>query len=331
MGEPAPRDHPHTYGECVKGIRMASAFHSDRGIVSADDAEAMIDYRDWRCEIASCRAPVVHVGSHTREYYKEKYKVAAYFRLKTATQPHAEDCKYNLLGRIRHIARRAPTTVLEAIEKGRYAFRLRAVREAMQVIRQSSTKDIGQGGSESDRAAKSEPTTEDVKAAIAVLRTAGDVVLLRTHVSANADVAAHIELYFDTKVIRWSDFYYEPDRFFRLYERLHTTSTKPNWPVAVAGHVNRVEPPTPNWDRSTLVLARPSRREDAGPVEIAGPRFVCTSPEPVAHLKEGDQIVVYGLCSAKRPVDRTSKKDSIPLRFYDITGALYTTEQVQRI
>ena len=140
------------------------------------------------------------------------------------------------------------------------------------------------------------------------LRTTADLLKLRERCEADDELAQHLVLRFGTKKIRWSDFFFEKNRYedaWRMQQRLGSECH----PFAVVGTVDRVYVPDEGSGRvmSYLNLTAKYERPDAENVTSVFKVSVGDKDsEWLQTLGKGTEVIVFGVWSSGSPEKRAS-------------------------
>ena len=230
---------------------MASLMPTARDVNGAEITTAMVEHArttdSGACRAGLtcvvCEAPVEFVTGHTRQLGDGAACVEAFFRLQKGCR-HRTDCRYNLRGQIEIVARTSESNFVRAIEKGQFEFRLLAP-DAPELIGADTP-----GEAESKRtrlapdpAAKEKIYVEADTQLGAYINSAIAVLKLRVQCEDNAEIQKLLRLKYKEKRVRWSDFYFEYDDYFRCFDIAKSASRKKEtFPIAVRGAVRDIKP-----------------------------------------------------------------------------------------
>ncbi len=298
-----------------KGIKMSSALdalghpHTIEALQTLSDHNRTIP--SLVCDGGNCRAPVRFVprGLVNRSG-KEPFDRAAYIGLTAGRDSdHKPGCKYDALGQLKTIvAAESDPDFIGALNAGASELRLLLLHNNLggKSLSGAQFTTSATDGSATQRQPKLyQPSGKKLAS---YLRTTADLLKLRERCEADDELAQHLVLRFGTKKIRWSDFFFEKNRYedaWRMQQRLGSECH----PFAVVGTVDRVYVPDEGSGRvmSYLNLTAKYERPDAENVTSVFKVSVGDKDsEWLQTLGKGTEVIVFGVWSSGSPEKRAS-------------------------
>jgi hypothetical protein len=259
--------------------------------IVAEEIAALAETKMLKCK--HCGTAVCYVPPHARESRGKVHWVKGYFRLLPKCA-HEKTCVFDVCDEVEVIARRS-LGLLQALEQGRYSFRLLAFDVVRDLTALQSHATLLQA---IDATHQTGPLfSHDPRSFLsAYLNTAKRVILLRALCGDDSVLTERLELVFNGTSVSWNDFYYEEERFLAAYRWICQTTV--SFPVALVGHVSAIQT-IPRKDRSLYVLKfeRPSatpcvRGTNVG--ELTQVEVWTSRLEWLRTLGEGDKVLVFG-------------------------------------
>ncbi len=186
---------------------------------------------DAVCPTVGCTCHVIHVPRTVRQLPRRETPVSAYFR-RGSKEVHSPNCRFNTPAVItRLVALSRPATGLEglfeALPQGRLRYRLHILTETLKVARalQTSPPEERQGILEGAQYVTRE------RLLTPYIRRAKAIAALAMRVDDDEELSNYIQIYNDGNVVRWENFFFHIDDYYRLYRRLKGRFI--NHPIAI--------------------------------------------------------------------------------------------------
>lgn len=292
--------------------KMPFALDNKNTRISIEMAESSDFEAPLHCEY--CKASVSFVNAYPREVGDTTVLVEAFFRLKGG-YVHGDDCQYNLKGRIKIVARQSDSSILALSESGKYELRLLAVKksinELQQVLKNRQTVDHSDlsGIVNKEYKEAEERLGSYINSALRVLK-------IRSICLENKEIENLLELNFDGLKLPWKDFYYEDKEYFRCYKNIKGATVPV--PVAIKGIVNSIKPVYGKNAKflvmNLLVPYRKTKTENL--VDAVSVSIWSVNLDFFESYKKDDEIVVFGMWSAKEVKENKHKAEGKPETTY---------------
>ncbi|PFD60104.1 hypothetical protein [Bacillus thuringiensis] len=261
--------------------------------VSAQEIDEPVNkHLKQELECGVCRIPVAHRTRHMRN----EVDIPALFYRKGGIN-HEEFCSYNTLGQIKVIARDSDDDILKSVEDKTFLFRLNMIHEPLEELKNQNTKpknDQNKALNKKDRTYHSSGSLNSY------LSTMKKIIELRNILEKQTELHSIIEIEMHGKRIKWSDFYYEPNRYIQAFNYIKQLEWKNRHPICIEGIVDSVRyieisdkyAINLRWEKKGInskgieQIPSPSIFFDAGTL----------SPDDI---KAGQHIAVCSLCSPR--------------------------------
>ncbi|MGH0667933.1 hypothetical protein [Bacillus paranthracis] len=258
-----------------------------------------------------CRIGVAHKNS----YKRVESPVPTHFTRKPRLE-HREGCKYNTLGQVTEIAKDSDDKILENIKKNKFTFRLTMIHEPLRDLGKQSnnfTNNDGTAAPKKDRKYVSKGKLSSY------LATMIKVLELRKAVEDDNsnELESIIEIQMYGKKIKWSNFYYDQEKYLDAYNYLQTLKTKRH-PICIEGVVRDIRP-LKQGDRYAVNLKFGKTEKDME--QIPSVSILCNESDiPSITFEPGQHIVVCALC--------TASQSKISNKYLNIRASLYHKNQL---
>ncbi|MGG6446928.1 hypothetical protein [Pseudobacillus badius] len=187
--------------------------------VSVEEAERKkLNHLSYSC--VRCGVDLKFVGSTTR---KDGTPVSGHFKMKSHLEPHKEHCVYDVLSELKRIANESDGT-LKLLDEKMYKFNIG--------IPLANIKPQNNQPKKSSRpyvANKDQLKATDNSGSIRTLRK---LMALRAILNDQKELSQMITLEYKGSIIKWGDFYYARDRYYKCFQK-HKKSN--GYPICIQG------------------------------------------------------------------------------------------------
>ncbi|MED2492294.1 hypothetical protein P4120_30625 [Bacillus thuringiensis] len=297
-------------------VKMKEAFSKviNDNVTARDLDDPVNEYlkRDLKCK--ECPRTVFHRRTHNRA----GSEIPALFYLEAGAL-HEEYCSYNTLGQVKKIARESDDDILGSIDKKNFVFRLNLIHKPLKEVndldKQLSMKNI-EGSSNKDIRYQSRGKLNSY------LATMQKIIRLRNTLEEQNELAQHIEIDMYGQRIRWSDFYYESERYMQAYKYLDKMNWKNRHPICIEGVVDSVKYMPKSGKYAINLVRKKEKNNTSGSLKFVSPSIYFDakqlSPESI---QKGQQIVICALCkNNSREIEKTE--------YLNIGAPLYNQHQI---
>lgn len=310
-----------------KGIKMLSAVDAFRRPHTLESLQTQEDNKQTIpglfCDGGDCLVPVRFVPRGMRNNPgKEPSDRAAYIGLTAATtSDHKPGCKYDALGQLKLIvADQSDRDFMGALDAGKSELRLLLLHNRLggKTLSGVETPNQPPAGSAQTR----QPTTYHLtdKKLDSYLRTTTDILKLRERCEADDVLRANLVLRLGEKKIRWSEFFFEPDRYEEAWGMVRRLDAQCH-PFAIVGTVERLSSPKPGATQVNSYLNLVPERNSTDEHNVKHTFNVSIGhreSEWLEKLPAGTEIIAFGVWSATAPTsnDVPQRKDPGKLMTY---------------
>ncbi|PHE54620.1 hypothetical protein [Bacillus pseudomycoides] len=265
-----------------------------------------------------CRISVSHKISHPRV---ERW-IPAHFTRRPRIE-HKEECKYNTVGQVTEIAKDSDDKILESIKKNKFSFRLTMIHEPLRDLSKQSNSSTN-----NDRitAPKKDRKYVSKGKLSSYLATMKKVLELRKAVEDDDsnELESIIEIQMYGKKIKWSNFYYDQERYLDAYNYLKSLGFKRH-PICIEGIVNNVSP-FEQKDRYAVNLRFGKKDKNIEQIPAAS-IIVSENDIPSDTFEPGQHIVVCALCTTSDG-EKKDKNGKVINKYFNIRASLYHKNQL---
>lgn len=270
------------------------------------------------CCSPGCTALLSFVKRHQRKYAgKKPIEILPCFRLKPL-EVHGEQCKYNLNGRLKLIAKKSESEIFTALKQSRFVFRLHVLIKALWTA--SDEDFIAQAktwGSKND----SNKAYSNQGRLTNYLKTLRQIIELRDYCENNDQMAKLVELDYNGELIKWHDFYYDSGNLVELVSRHGIGEIQ--IPLAIAGHVYKISKQTKGYavelhsphvsPNSNNILTKPT------------PKIFLKNPNLLKLIDPDKEYVFFGKWTVSTKQKEPNPKNSLVTVYQNIKMSI--TEQ----
>ncbi|REC93589.1 hypothetical protein [Kushneria indalinina] len=274
--------------------KMPAAIDSKSKEVTISIAERLDYTSPLECEF--CNAKVSFVNGFTREVGDNIVFVNPYFRLKTGNA-HGPECRYNIKGQVKIIARESDENFLAQTESGKFELRLLAVKKAIKEL-QNLAREKRKRGPYNQKENEDKEYVKSGKKLGSYINSAVKVLRVRSLCEEDKDIENLLELVFDGTRLPWKDFYYEDKDFFRCYSNVREATV--SVPVAIVGTVKSVKIiDGKNGQFLVINLIGPYKKNEEGILDAVNVSIWSSDVELFNSYKADDMLLAFGIFEAK--------------------------------
>lgn len=310
-----------------KGIKMLSAVDALRRPHTLESLQTQEDNKQTIpvlfCDGGDCLVPVRFVPRGMRNNPgKEPSDRAAYIGLTAATtSEHKPGCKYDALGQLKVIvADQSDRDFIGALDAGKSELRLLLLHNRLGGKTLSGVETPIPASSAS--AHSRHPTTYQLtdKKLDSYLRTTADILKLRERCETDEVLRATLVLRLGDKKIRWSEFFFEPDRYEEAWAMVRRRGAQCH-PFAIMGSVERLSLPKTGSTQVNSYLNLAAERnltDDRNVKHTFNVSIGHRDSEWLETLPAGTEVIAFGVWSATAPTsnDVPQRKDPGKLMTY---------------
>lgn len=264
------------------------------------------------CTDLACGSVVRFVprGQQNRSNRIEPVNVPAYIGL-TSKSSHNNDCCYNVAKKLEAIAAaQSDPNFLYALDNGKRELRLLTLHNGLKG--KSLSGHAPMAGGEEDAPPIGEKRSDYTPAEDRLknyVSTTADIVSLRAVCESDDDIADELTLLFGKKKIRWSQFYFDHDRYNDAWKRVNTDGAEHAYPLALYGEVyshkkaaQGTKYPTSFLNCRALYMQPDGEFRHVVNVSIGHQDFEWLEKFPV-----GSKIVMFGLWKSTEKKDKDTR------------------------
>ncbi|AMO77683.1 hypothetical protein M8R19_25835 [Pseudomonas sp. R3.Fl] len=283
------------------GSKIPRALIQGLGGITALQYEALSTSPQPYCDSHVCNAEISFVKRHLRKCADQTIEVLPCYRLKKSSEHH-QNCKYNLKGALSVVARESDSDLFGAIENARYELRLHILQNAYW----ESTKAAFERKARPPRPDTPEKSYSSHGKLSTYLKTLKQILELRNLCANNEELKELITLDHKGMKVPWS-------RFFFDHENLHTflkyyPKDQYTIPLAINGHIDRIEQPSTQRKYHTLKLVPPFVSPNAqNVIKKPQPQIVVTTPDLATHFNPGEEYIFFGIWKPSISYKKTEK------------------------
>lgn len=292
-----------------KGIKMVSAVDTYNQPYTLENLQQKHDNHQTvpalLCDGGGCKVPVRFVPRGLRNNPgKEPSDRAAYIGLTAgAESDHKPGCKYDALGQLKTIiADQSDPDFIGAIDHGQFELRLLLLHNSLggKSLAGSEHTPSSTGDSATRRPSVYQASGNKLDS---YLRTTSDILKLRERCEADDVLKNNLILRFGDKKIRWSEFYFEPDRYEDAWKMAHRRGNQCH-PFAIAGTVKQLKAPKDGSKQVNHYLNLHSEYNRADAEDIVNTFDISVGSTEAAWLakfSEDTEIIMFGVWSVGSP------------------------------
>lgn len=262
-------------------------------------------------ECHKCRKDVSHKNGH----FRAEAWIPTHFTRKPGVN-HEEWCKYNTVGQVTVLAKKSDDNILESVKKNKFTFRLTMIHEPLKDLGKQNTTSINKSGNTNPPKNKSYVSKGKLSSYLATMKK---VLELRKAVEDDDsnELESIIEIQMYGKKIKWSNFYYDQEKYLDAYNYLQTLKAKRH-PICIEGVVRDIRP-LKQGDRYAVNLKFGKIEKDVE--QIPSVSILCNESDiPSITFEPGQHIVVCALC--------TASQSNINNKYLNIRASLYHKNQL---
>ncbi|MFW9078833.1 hypothetical protein ACOI9X_06055 [Pseudomonas sp. P2757] len=305
-----------------KGIKMVSAVdtydqpHTLETLQHKHDNHQTIPA--LLCDGGSCKVPVRFVPRGLRNNPgKEPSDIAAYIGLTAgAESDHKGGCKYDALGQLRTIiAAQSDPDFIGAIDEGQVELRLLLLHNSLggKSIAAADNALLSTGSAAPRRPSGYQATGNKLDS---YLRTTSDILKLRARCEADDVLKNNLILRFGDKRIRWSEFFFEHDRYEDAWKMANRRGAQCH-PFAIAGTVNQLRSPKEGSKHVIHFLNLRSEYNRADSENTVNSFDISVGDRDATWLKKfpkDTEIIIFGVWSVNAPRESPPNQGSAAQR-----------------
>ncbi|WP_263701300.1 hypothetical protein [Bacillus thuringiensis] len=258
-----------------------------------------------------CRIGVAHKNS----YKRVESPVPTHFTRKPRVD-HREGCKYNTVGQVTEIAKDSDDKILESIKKDKFTFRLTMIHEPLRDFGKQTNNFTNNDGTAAPKKDRKYVSKGKLSSYLATMKKVLELRKVVEDDNSN-ELESIIEIQMYGKKIKWSDFYYDQEKYQDAYNYLQTLKTKRH-PICIEGVVRDIRP-LKQGDRYAVNLKFGKIEKDVE--QIPSVSILCNESDIPSITFEPDQhIVVCALC--------TASQSKISNKYLNIRASLYHKNQL---
>lgn len=320
------------------GIKMSHAIYSrENRTITVNEVDDIIK-RYLICKSPNCNAPLSYVSEHWRQYADSNVLINPYFRLKSARQTHSKNCEFNTEGNVEIIARDSPG-ILEQIQKQKFNFRLNVVKEAIKDAKEQSDLSPNVSTIKPNNDAKPSKVYENSGKLDAYLSSMNKIMVLRSRIEKESELANLISLSFNDMQIKWSNFYYPTENFSKIYGYLKKLGSHQH-PICVEGLVKEqdqgvkiIAPTNDRFPFHKILLRSPKTDPNKdGIVLLPSIQLIIYNDKVLKYLKNLDTPLNNIAAYANFKINKSDKiyttSNEIKIQYINITGGIYHKNQI---
>lgn len=303
------------------GVKISKVREKNKGtVITVRDCEKGFE-GDYVCLTQGCGALMSFVPAYEQRRHEKVIQVPSFFKLRANERHRYGVCPFNTKGTIEVIARESDSNIVKALENGKHQLSLQILHKPFtESVRNSSNLNpsadlIGKP--------KKTKTYASKGTAPSYIKALNQILILRAKLEDNKELASLLTLTYRSKKIKWNNFYFEVDDYFRAFE-IAKKMEKP-YPMCFHGVVSKVNPPTAKFNRSTIKAYGPYIEMDG--VETKAPSLefpVRDDKLDLTLFEPGTDFLVYGSPSVEEskniwiPPSQRDEKKPQGLRFLGI-------------
>lgn len=306
-----------------KGIKMLSALDGSNRTQTLESLQLLADnllaIPALRCDGKGCLVPVRFVPKGVKDNPgKEPSERKAYIGLTAAVaSDHKATCQYNASEQLKQIlVAQSDSNFIDALNTGASELRLLLLHNKLGGKDQPETappESSITGASSQPKSTNYQPTATQLDS---YLRTTADILKLRERCEADDLLSQTLTLRFGTRVIRWSDFYFEHGRYENAWKMAHNRGATCH-PFAIMGTVEQFRPPEAGVKNRNGFLDLHSERNKPNADNIAHTFSISIGDRKSAWLNalpNNAEIIVFGVWTVTKPKENIVIIDSDPPR-----------------
>lgn len=303
-----------------KGIKMLSAVDTYNQPHTLETLQHRHDNHQTipalLCDGGDCKVPVRFVPRGLRNNPgKEPSDRAAYIGLTAgAESDHKAGCKYDALGQLKTIiADQSDSDFIGAIDEGQFELRLLLLHNSLggQSLAGTENTPSSTNGSAPRRPSAYQASGNKLDS---YLRATSDILKLRERCEADDVLKNNLILRFGDKRIRWSEFYFEPDRYEDAWKMANRRGNQCH-PFAIAGTVKLLRAPKEGgkYKNHFLNLHSEYNRADAEDiVETFDISVGSIDADWLAKFPSDTEVIIFGVWSVSAPRKNPYTKKGAP-------------------
>lgn len=300
------------------GLKMPKAYSEKlKRDIKVDEAVKKNIREGLFCSNEKCRIPLTLVDTFKRN----SRLVSAHFRRREKKE-HIEECDYNTLGQINIVARESEGA-LASINDKKYRLRLNLISTDIKNNRLSKQKETTALNINSVK----QPTKNysSIEGGSAYLSTIKKIMQIKSKIEDHYELRNLIEIQFNDKNIRWSDFYFENDKYENCFKKICTN--KIDYPICIEGEIKSFERPNETFSFYSIKLKLQLLGKDKNDTN----RYVAVSillsndllfENLNKEFESGKRYVAF--CTSMRAKSVKSLKSE----FLNLTGVIYNKKQI---
>ncbi|MED1021712.1 hypothetical protein [Bacillus mycoides] len=265
-----------------------------------------------------CRIGVAHKNS----YKRVESPVPTHFTRKPRVE-HKEACKYNTVGQVTEIAKDSDDKILESIRKNKFTFRLTMIHEPLRDLGKQNNSSANNDGTAAPKKDRKYVSKGKLSSYLATMKK---ILELRKAVEDDDsnELESIIEIQMYGKKIKWSNFYYDQERYLDAYNHLKSLGPKRH-PICIEGIVNNVSP-FEQGDRYAVNLRFGKKDKNIEQIPAAA-IFISENDIPSDTFEPGQHIVLCALCTTSVGEQKVKNGKAIN-KYFNIRASLYHKNQL---
>lgn len=294
------------------GAKMMNARDADARCITLAMGEQQQYSKPLRCEF--CEAGVDFVNSFFRSIGDDRVAVGPYFRLSRG-KVHGAGCPHSVRDQISIIARKSDPEVLAPVDGDRFELRLLAVQQALSQLQDLAQKKQGKSPTSAGTPTEKQ-YVQAQKRLGGYINSAARVLKVRAACEAHAEIEDLLHLVFDGVRVRWQDFFFEVDDYFRCFAQVSQATAQV--PIAVHGTIKSIRTVDGKQGlRKVINLMTPYRQTDrADALDAACFSVWSTEPQAFQSYQPNQEVVVFGHWEVSGIKENPYKNENSAIRLF---------------
>ncbi|MFK8283067.1 hypothetical protein [Capnocytophaga cynodegmi] len=175
-----------------------------------------------------CNIKISFVQEHIKNIKEQPIKIAPYFRTPRGAE-HENYCKYNINKRLEKISLNNPC--ISILQDNKYQFNLKIITDKPKEYKKNNNEEYNH------TEIYINPNNGYY---LSYIRTLQDILSLRNDIEENSEIEDKVILSFGGKKIKWEDFYFTPETYYKVFDLMEEYKEK-LYPVCFEGFVRWIE------------------------------------------------------------------------------------------